>query len=221
VTPERPEKPARPETAPEGRFVLPKTLKTWPAWEKRKYIGVYLEPTTKQLLEFFGVKEESGLLVNQLTKGAPAEKAGLKVGDVIVRADGKKIESAGDLSELIQDKKKGDKVKIDLVRDKKPMSLEVEVEEEESPGLSRLFDESGEFWGDAAKDLEGQFQKSREIYEKSSRQSREKLKKLTEEMTLKSKDYYEKSQELYEKNLDKVKKGLESVYKTKKVYYRA
>jgi len=212
--------PERPE-APEKRYAVPEVFKTFPGWEKRKYIGVYLEPTTKQLLEFFGVKEGSGLLVNQLTKGAPAEKAGLKVGDVLVRADGKKLASTSDLSELIQDRKKGEKVKIDLVRDKKPMSLEVEVEEEENPSLSWFYPESRELWGDAAKQLEQQFQKSRDIYEKSNQESREKLKKLTEEMTLKSKDYYKKSQELYEKNLGQAKKGLESVYKKNRVYYRA
>jgi S1-C subfamily serine protease len=224
VTPERPEQTPRPEAAPKGKyeiFTVPKMLKTWPAWEKRKYIGVTLEPMTKQLLEFFGVKEESGLLVNQLTKGAPAEKAGLKVGDVIVRADGKKLASTSDLSGLIQDKKKGDKVKIDLVRDKKPISLEVEVEEEENPSFSWAFPESREVWGDAAKELERQFQRSRDIYEKSTQESKEKLKKLTEEMTLKSKDYFEKSQELYKKSLDKAKKGWESIYQKNRVYYRA
>ena len=222
--PEVSERPDRPEAAPKGRtgiYVSPKAFRAFPGWEQRKYIGVYLEPTTKQLLEFFGVKEESGLLVNQLTKDGPAEKAGLKVGDVIVRADGKKLASTSDLSELIQDKKKGDKVKIDLVRDKKPISLEIEVEEEESPGLSWFYPESREVWEDAAKALEQQFQKSRDIYEKSTQESREKLKKLTEEMTLKSKDYYKKGQELYKENLDKVKKELESVYKKNRVYYRA
>jgi S1-C subfamily serine protease len=222
--PNLPLMPERPETAPKGRsgiYISPRTYRAFPGLEQRKYIGVYLEPTTKQLLEFFGVKEESGLLVNQLTKGSPAEKAGLKVGDVIVRADGKKLASTSDLSKLIQDKKKGDKVKLDLVRDKKLMSLEVEVEEEENSGLSWFYPEFKEVWGDAAKALEEQFQKSRDIYEKSTRESREKLKKVTEEMTLKSKDYYKKSQELYKENLDKAKKQLESVYKQYKVYYRA
>ncbi len=101
------------------------------------------------------------------------------------------------------------------------MSLEVEVEEEESPGLSRLFPESGEAWGDAARELERQFQRSRDIYEKSSQESREKLKRLTEEMTLKSKDYYEKSKEVYEKNLNTAKKRLETIYSKNRVFYRA
>jgi hypothetical protein len=218
--PERPEMPGR-LAVPEKGYTLPEMFKTFPAWEKRKFIGVYLEPTTKQLLEFFGVKEESGLLVNQLTKGAPAEKAGLKVGDVIVRADGKKLASTSDLSGLIQDKKKGDKVRLDLVRDKKPMSLEVEVGEEETPGLSWFYPESREVWGDAARELERQFQRSRDIYEKSTQESKEKLKKLADEMTLKSKDYYQKSQELYKGSLDKAKKQLESIYKKNRVYYRA
>jgi serine protease Do len=209
--PAQPEKPGQPERAPGGRFdiySLPRTPQAWPAWAKRKYIGVYLESINKDLLDFFGVKEDNGLLVNQVTKDSPAEKAGLKVGDVIVRADGKKLTSISDLSAAVQNKKKGDKVKLDLVRDKKSLSLEVEVSEEESPGLSYFFDNvpyEG-YWGDFSREMQRQFDKSRDTYEKYSQESQEKLKKMNEELTKKSQEMYEKSKEIYEKNRDYIKK---------------
>ncbi len=209
--PGQPEKPALPEKVPGyDIYLAPRTPRAWPSWGKRKFIGVYLEAINKDLLEFFGVKEDNGLLVNQVTKGSPAEKSGLKVGDVIVRADGKKMTSTSDLSAAVQDKKKGDKVKLDLVRDKKPLSLEVEVAEEESPGLSYFFDNAPylDYWGDYSRGLQQQYEKSRGTYEKYNQESREKLKKMNEELTKKSLEIFEKSKDLYEKNRDSIKKSI-------------
>ncbi len=218
--PEWPERIPRPAVPEERDSTLRRLIKPRPDWEKRKYIGVYLEEMTKPLLEFFGVREESGLLINQLTKSGPAEKAGLKVGDVIVRADGKALKTINDLSALIQEKKKGDKVRIDFVRDKKPLSLEVEIEEEESPGLAWVSPEVMDAWREAAREFERQFQKSRQMYEKTTRESAEKLRKAAEEMAEKSKEYSPMLQDLYKKNLEKIKENLKSIYEKSKVYFR-
>ncbi len=217
-----PVKPDQPEKAPGGRFdiySLPRTPQAWPAWEKRKYIGVYLDSLNKELLEFFGVKEDNGLLVNQVTKGSPAEKAGLKVGDVIVRADGKKMTSTSDLSAAVQKKKKGDKIKLDLVRDKKSLSLEVEIAEEESPGLSYFFDNAPyrDAWGDYSRELQKQYVKSRDFYQKYTQENQEKLKDMYEEVTKKSLEVFEKSKDLFEKNKDSLKKSIQLRSRT---YYR-
>ena len=132
------EKAPRPD-AP--RPLAPKT----PEWsyETRKFIGVYCGELNRELAEHFGVKEGTGLIVSKLTEGGPAEKAKLKVGDVIVSVDGKRVETVNDLIDLVQAKAKGTKVKLEILRDKKTMTLDVEVAEEESGGL---FD-SGNFQG--------------------------------------------------------------------------
>jgi len=132
-----PPKSAGPEKGPEmpglRRFAL----------EKRKFIGVSLQELNKEMAEYFGVKEGTGLLVGQFSENSPAQKAGLKIGDVILRADGKRVETVAELSELIQDKKKGDKIKLEIIRDKKPMSLDVEIAEEDSgfEAMLRSFEE--------------------------------------------------------------------------------
>lgn len=105
------------------------------SWERRKFIGVYLDELNKEMSAFFGVKEGTGLLVNRLTSKGPAEKAGLRVGDVILKAEGRRVETVGELSEAVQGRKKGDRIKLELLRDKKALSVEVEVDEEESGGL--------------------------------------------------------------------------------------
>ncbi len=133
-----PEKAPRPDSP---RLLMRRT----PEWsfETRKYIGVLCGELTRELAEHFGVKEGAGLIVSKLTEGGPAEKAKLHVGDVIVRADGKRVEFANDLINLVQAKEKGTKIKLEILRDKKAMTIEVEVSEEESGGL---FD-SGDFQG--------------------------------------------------------------------------
>lgn len=205
AVPPQPEKTPAPPRPPKAPRELMERLETWPGWQERKYIGVYLQSLTKDLLDYFGVKEETGLLVNRLTKDGPAEKAGIKVGDVIVRVDGEKVSTVSDLSRFIQNKKKGDKVKIDLVRDKKTMSLEVTVAEEEGPSLTQFFSTRpySEYYGDMSKNLPRQYEKSRDVYEKYTDESREKLKKITDELSKKTIDHFEKSKDLYKEYLDR------------------
>jgi serine protease Do len=133
-----PDKAPRPDSP---RPLVPMT----PEWsyETRKYIGVYCGELNRELAEHFGVKDGTGLIVSKLTEGGPAEKAKLKVGDVITKVDGKRVESANDLIDLVQAKEKGAKIKLEILRDKKAMTIDVEVSEEESSGL---FD-SGDFQG--------------------------------------------------------------------------
>ncbi len=205
----KPEKLPELPRAPESRFRF-----DWPRWEKRKYIGVYLEAINKELLEYFGVKEENGLLVTRVTKGGPAEKAGVRVGDVIVRADGRKMDSVDRLSSIIQDKKKGDKLKIELVRDKKTMTLEVEVDEEERQG----FGLSREEWEEFNRQLRQQYEKSRQAYEKLSQEKAEQMKKISEQLREQSKKLQEELSRVYEKSREEFQKMKKIMARDRAVY---
>jgi S1-C subfamily serine protease len=199
-----PEATPKPPRAPRVQKRLIERFENWPGWAKRKYIGTYMESLNKELLDFFGVKEESGLLVNRLTKDGPAEKAGVKVGDVVVRVDGKKVTSVGGLSELIQDKNKGDKVKLEIIRDKKPITIEVEVSEEESPGITDFY-LTGPAWEEVSKSLADQYERSQKEYEKFSENYRDRLKSLNKELLGRSQESYRKAKELYENSQGKEK----------------
>lgn len=139
--PGSPSKPGSPAPLIPGR---PRDF-SW-AFEKRTFIGVYCDPLGRELAEHFGVKEGLGLIVTRLTEKGPAEKAGVKVGDVIVRADGRRVESVDALVDVVQDRKKGDKIKIELLRDRKPLTFEVEVDEEESGRPSETGSAALETW---------------------------------------------------------------------------
>lgn len=99
---------------------------------KSGYLGVVLEGLTEQLGDYFGAKDGDGALITEVEEDSPAEKAGLKAGDVIVKIDGEEIEDPGDVVEVVMDKEEGDKVKISVLRNNKKKTFTVEVGEKES-----------------------------------------------------------------------------------------
>jgi len=207
---------AKPEKAPQAPKLIPRTLPEpkrdrFFTLEKRKYIGVTLDPLGKELAAFFGVKDGVGLLVREFDEDSPAEKAGLKIGDVIVKADGKRVATVTELSEMIQDKKKGDKIKIEFVRDKKTMTLDVEIGEDER-GLESFF---GDFENNARL-LQEQTRKSNETYQKQiqefNQKSDESVKRLFDDIEKKARLRLDKDPEL-SKRLQKLLKTSGIIYK--------
>jgi serine protease Do len=95
-------------------------------------IGVRVQDLSDQLGDYFGVEDAEGVLVTEVEDDMPAEKAGLKAGDVIVEADGDKVDDTQELREIISEKEEGNKVEIKVIRDRTPRSFNVEVEEGES-----------------------------------------------------------------------------------------
>jgi len=135
---------------------------------QRKFIGVYTRPLNPELAEYFGVDKGTGLLIERLEEDGPAEKAGLRVGDVILRADGERVETTEKLSRYIQDKEKGDKINIEYLRNKKKQSVEVEVEEEDSRAPVTLYRDPQQFttWRNYMNTYETQSQKLAETYKR-------------------------------------------------------
>ncbi len=94
----------------------------------RGSIGIRFKPddgNTAALLKVYGA--DHGVFVEELTKGAPAEKAGIKPEDVVVNIGGKPIYKGSQLIDTISESPVGEPVKIDIIRDKKPLSLNVIV----------------------------------------------------------------------------------------------
>lgn len=138
-------------------------------FEQRKFIGVRIQELNPELSEFFGIDKGTGILVSSVEKDGPADKAGLKVGDVIITADGDRMERSQDLVDLIQVKEKGDKITIEFLRNKKKRTIEVEVEEEESSApflLSRDPQQYLETWKNYMDTYETQSKKLAKTYKK-------------------------------------------------------
>lgn len=96
---------------------------------KGSYIGVSLTELSDQLAAYFGAARNGGVLISEVSEDSPAEKAGLKAGDVIVEVNDEKVSDASDVSEIITDLKPGDKASLEILRDKRPMTVAVEVAE--------------------------------------------------------------------------------------------
>jgi membrane-associated protease RseP (regulator of RpoE activity) len=90
--------------------------------------GLQVESLTPQLGEFFGVKDGGGILVRSVDKGSPAESAGLRAGDVIVRVESEKIANRGDWSMALRAHSTG-KITIGVIRDKHEQSFSLTLPE--------------------------------------------------------------------------------------------
>jgi len=86
---------------------------------KRGWLGVRIQEVTKEIAEVEKLKNTEGALVASVGEKSPAEKAGLKAGDIILKFDGKKIDTMRALPKLVTRTKVGKTVKLEIWRDKK------------------------------------------------------------------------------------------------------
>lgn len=95
---------------------------------KRGQIGVGIQDITPELREAFDLANgQQGVLVTGVNEDSPAEKAGIKAGDVIVAVDGVSTNSSGQLRSQIGVKAIGEKLNLTLIREGKTKSISVKV----------------------------------------------------------------------------------------------
>jgi len=104
---------------------------------ERPRLGVTLEPLTGQMAEFLGVPGKKGVLVTSVEQGSPAATK-LKAGDVITRADNQTVDSPDDLARLVQKKNDG-KIDLTVIREKKEVSITVELPQRDTGKEKRGF----------------------------------------------------------------------------------
>ena len=95
----------------------------------RGRIGVVIQQVSKELADGFGLPKAVGALVNSVEKGGPADKAGIEAGDVILKFDGKAVNSSEDLPRIVGGTKPGSKVAVQVWRSKGIRDLQVVVAE--------------------------------------------------------------------------------------------
>ncbi len=95
----------------------------------RGWLGVYIQPLTPELAKHFGLEDDRGVLVGDVVQDSPAEKAGIRRGDVIVRYDGKEVDDATHLRNLVANTLPGSDVTIELLSDGRPRTVTVKITE--------------------------------------------------------------------------------------------
>lgn len=103
----------------------------------RGYLGVMLQPIDSDLAKAFDLPKVSGALVAEILKDSPAEKAGLKQGDIILSYNGTAVENVGALRNFIALQAPGTKIKLSIIRDKKPLDIEFAVAEMQKPSATK------------------------------------------------------------------------------------
>lgn len=95
----------------------------------RGKIGVQIDSVSRELAESLGLGQARGALVRVVEKDGAAAKAGIQVGDIITRFNGKPVEKANDLPRLVGDTKPGSTVPVQVLRMGKELTLQVKVGE--------------------------------------------------------------------------------------------
>ena len=95
----------------------------------RGYVGVWGQDITSDVAELLGLKESGGVIVAQVEKGSPADKAGLKNHDVILDMNGKKVQSYDAFRNEIATMRPGGAVRLNGLRESKPLELTITLGE--------------------------------------------------------------------------------------------
>jgi S1-C subfamily serine protease len=98
---------------------------------RRAYIGVEAQtaPLHRRLVRFYDLPQESGVIVSAVTPGSPAQRAGLREGDVIVALDGKAVAGVDDLHRLLTDARVGVSSSLTVMRWTEKLELQVVPQE--------------------------------------------------------------------------------------------
>jgi len=103
------------------------------------WVGVYIQDVTPEIAEQFGLTEAKGVLVGDIVKDSPAEKSGIKRGDIITKVNDEEVNSAQELQDKIRSIDIGEKARIEVVRDGKTINFMVKI------GEMPTTEEEGEF----------------------------------------------------------------------------
>ncbi|MFT2099534.1 DegQ family serine endoprotease [Marinomonas sp. 2405UD66-6] len=98
----------------------------------RAWLGVLIQDVSNDLAESFGLDRSNGALISRVLPDSPAEKAGLKPGDIIMMFNGENIEHSGELPYVVGQLKAGDKVDAKVYRDGKEQTINVSLDERPS-----------------------------------------------------------------------------------------
>jgi serine protease Do len=126
----------------------------------RGWLGIMIQDVTPELAKSFDLKETKGVLIADVEKDSPAQKAGLKRGDVVVAIDGKEVKDAHTLSRLVAGTAPDTEVAMDIVRDGKEKALKVKIGTMAQAGEEVKPEQEKTAWGLSVEDLAPQLAES-------------------------------------------------------------
>lgn len=168
-------------------FFIPSLLSA----SKRGYLGVQIEELSEPMKIALGV--EYGVLVTEVIEDSPAEEAGIEIGDIILKLDGKKIEDREDLIYLVKKRpekevkivvlRKGERKEIKVKLGEKPFKLwrkgiKIEVPE----GEFKIYPMWEKIWEEWMKKFEENMKEYEKMMKEFEKKMEERLKKIEESL---------------------------------------
>ena len=111
-----------------AKVVLDSLMKTGKV--VRGWLGIWIQPLTPELAKKFGIEDEKGALVSDVVEGGPAEKGGLKGGDLIIEYGGKPVEGPAHLRNMVANTAPGTEAPIKIIREGKTQTLKIKITEQ-------------------------------------------------------------------------------------------
>ncbi|MFO7890349.1 MAG: Do family serine endopeptidase [bacterium] len=108
----------------------------------RAWLGIGMRPVTEEIAERYGLDRPKGVLIDQIMDNSPAQKAGFKPLDIILKVEGKSIKQANEVQSIIALKKPGDEIDITILRDDKQKEIQVTLGEREREKVTSSKEES-------------------------------------------------------------------------------
>ena len=108
-----------------AKEILPQLCKTGKV--TRGWLGVGVQPLTDDLAQSFGLDEPKGALISEVTPDSPADKAGIKRGDIILAYEGETVQAITDLPRLVAATPVGEEVTLKIWRDGKTRDVKVVI----------------------------------------------------------------------------------------------
>ncbi|MDH3693011.1 MAG: DegQ family serine endoprotease [Gammaproteobacteria bacterium] len=99
---------------------------------RRGHLGVRVQDLTPELAQAFNIDAQKGAVISQVLPESAAEEAGLQEGDVVIGVDGLSVDSASDLRNTVGLLRAGERVKLDILRDGKRLSIKSNIKAPES-----------------------------------------------------------------------------------------
>lgn len=118
---------------------------------KRAYLGVLLGELDERAADYLGVGSTDGAVITTVDPGGPADRAGIKLYDIVVEFGGRKIKTTYDLSNIVASTPIGQRAKVEVIREGKRKSLEVTVQERPelpsklAPGMQKYIGQKAPF----------------------------------------------------------------------------
>jgi membrane-associated protease RseP (regulator of RpoE activity) len=119
----------------------------------RGRLGVSVIEISPELRSHFGAPKDRGVLVDSVRADQPAARAGVRVGDLVTEVDGAPVDSASDILEAMSDRKKGERITIDVMRAGTHYRFATTLDTDPGPRMRRM----GEMMKGMPKDFDWQF----------------------------------------------------------------